>query len=104
MTIIIIFVKIISDKMKQSQTDNLLDKKATNCERRNLVLYNDDFNTFEHVIKCLVEICGHTAEQAEQCALIVHFKGRYEVRTGSYQKLLPMKERMTAHNLTVKIE
>ncbi len=90
--------------MKHSQTESLSNDITVNCERYSLVLYNDDFNTFEHVIKCLVEICGHTPEQAEQCALIVHCKGRYEIRTGSYRELSPLKERLNARELTANIE
>ena len=48
----------------------------------NIVLYNDDFNTFDWVIECLVELCGHKPDQAEQCALLVHFKGKCQVKKG----------------------
>lgn len=90
--------------MERTQTDKLSNNKTIRSKRYSLVLYNDDFNTFEHVIKCLVEICGHTAEQAEQCALIVHCKGRYEVRSGSYRELSPLKDELNAHKLTANIE
>lgn len=90
--------------MRHSQIESISNGETVNCEKLSLVLYNDDFNTFDHVIKCLVEICGHTVEQAEQCALIVHYKGRYEIRSGSYRELAPLKERLNARDLTANIE
>ena len=52
-----------------------------------IVLYNDDVNTFDHVIDTLISVCGHTAEQAEQCSILVHYKGQCTVKTGSYKVL-----------------
>jgi len=52
-----------------------------------IVLYNDDVNTFDHVIETLIRVCKHTSEQAEQCALIVHYKGKCTVKTGDYEEL-----------------
>jgi ATP-dependent Clp protease adaptor protein ClpS len=54
-----------------------------------IILYNDDVNTFDHVINCLIRYCDHTLEQAEQCAYIVHYKGKCIVKTGSFQDLEP---------------
>ncbi len=54
-----------------------------------IVLYNDDVNTFDHVIDTLVYACEHTPEQAEQCALLVHYKGKCTVKTGVYDDLEP---------------
>ena len=69
-----------------------------------LILYNDDINTFEFVIESLVEVCGHDFEQAEQCALVAHYKGRCVVRTGSYNELKGMADALTIRRLTVVIE
>ena len=52
-----------------------------------IVLYNDDVNTFDHVIECLVKYCDHLPEQAEQCAILVHYKGKCIVKTGPLDKL-----------------
>ncbi|RZS94717.1 ATP-dependent Clp protease adaptor ClpS [Cecembia calidifontis] len=57
------------------------------CE---LVVFNDDINTFDHVIKVLIKVCQHTPEQAEQCTLIIHYKGKCTVKKGSRSKLKPM--------------
>lgn len=69
-----------------------------------LILINDDFNTFEHVIKTLVEVCGHDACQAEQCALITHFKGSCDVRIGSKAVLQSMSKNLKAKGLKSKVE
>ena len=52
-----------------------------------IVLYNDDVNTFDHVIDTLIAVCDHTAIQAEQCAILVHYKGKCTVKTGSLEEL-----------------
>lgn len=80
------------------------DKLKKGSEPGSLILYNDDFNTFEHVIKSLVEVCGHDAVQAEQCALIVHFKGSCEVKTGIVEVLNAMSRSLNAKGLTSKVE
>ena len=59
-------------------------------ELRNLVVYNDDVNTFDHVIKTLMDVCGHEPEQAEQCTLLIHHKGRCTVKNGVFEELMPM--------------
>ncbi|WP_314235933.1 ATP-dependent Clp protease adaptor ClpS [Capnocytophaga sputigena] len=69
-----------------------------------LILYNDDVNTFDHVIDTLVEVCHHTFEQAEQCAIIVHFKGKCDVKTGSYEYLKPLCTALLDAGLSAQIE
>lgn len=68
-----------------------------------LVLYNDDIHTFDYVIEALVEICGHTWEQAEQCTVLVHYKGKCTVKTGSMETLKPMHEKLISKSLTSEI-
>jgi len=69
-----------------------------------LVLYNDDYNTFEHVIESLVEICGHDPVQAEQCALIAHQKGSCEVKSGVRETLVSMRTGLLDRNLTCEVK
>lgn len=69
-----------------------------------IVVYNDDVNTFDWVIKSLVEVCGHTFEQAEQCAIFIHFKGRYAVKHGTETELIPMKDALLERYITAKVE
>ena len=68
-----------------------------------LVLYNDDYHTFDYVIKALVDICRHTTEQAEQCAILVHCHGKCTVKNGSYSDLLPMHTALLDKQLTSEI-
>lgn len=72
-------------------------------EENKLVLWNDDVNTFEFVIECLIEICHHTLEQAEQCTILVHYKGKCTVKTGSMEVLKPMHEKLLSRGLTSEI-
>ena len=57
----------------------------------NLVVFNDDFNTFDHVIQTLIKVCKHTPEQAEQCTWLIHYKGKCAVRSGPVEELKPMR-------------
>ncbi len=68
-----------------------------------LVLHNDDIHTFDYVIDSLIEICKHTLEQAEQCTILVHFKGKCTVKTGSMDVLKPMHEKLLSRELTSEI-
>jgi ATP-dependent Clp protease adaptor protein ClpS len=68
-----------------------------------IVLYNDDVNTFDHVIDTLIKICKHTAEQAEQCAILVHYKGKCTVKTGVYDELKPQCSSLLEAGLSAEI-
>ncbi|RTQ46237.1 ATP-dependent Clp protease adaptor ClpS [Hymenobacter gummosus] len=68
--------------------DVLLLEETTDL--RDLVVYNDDVNTFDHVIQTLIDVCQHDAMQAEQCTLLIHYKGQCTVKIGSYEELEPM--------------
>ena len=95
--------------MKNKTTPFTITKPSVDSEVENLfelklVIYNDDVNTFQHVIECLIEYCNHSSEQAEQCAYIIHRKGKYCVKNGSFEKLKPMAEALLKNDLSVKIE
>jgi ATP-dependent Clp protease adaptor protein ClpS len=64
-------------------------------EVRDLMVYNDDFNTFDHVIETLVKVCKHDVHQAEQCTYLIHYKGKCSVKKGYYDYLKPMREGIT---------
>ena len=68
-----------------------------------IVLYNDDVNTFEHVIECLVKICNHNYLQAEQCAYIVHHSGKCGVKTGSLEELIPKCTALLEEGLSAEV-
>lgn len=69
-----------------------------------LILYNDDYHTFDYVIKALIEICDHDPEQAEQCTLLVHYKGKCDVKKGSFSYLRPMKNALVKKDLKATID
>ena len=69
-----------------------------------IILYNDDVNTFDHVINTLISVCDHTMEQAEQCSLIVHYKGKCSVKTGAYSDLKLMCSKLLHAGLSAEIE
>jgi len=69
-----------------------------------LILFNDDVNTFEFVIQILIEVCGHEPQQAEQCAMVAHFKGKCGVKSGGYQEIRLLYDEMTIRGLTVTIQ
>ncbi|HXH19347.1 MAG TPA: ATP-dependent Clp protease adaptor ClpS [Chitinophagales bacterium] len=87
-----------------TQADTITDTVEEVVEVKNLVVYNDDVNTFDWVIDALIEICGHTEEQAEQLTLIIHYRGRATVKEGSYETLLPMKTGLTDRGISAAIE
>ncbi len=69
-----------------------------------LLVWNDEVNTFEWVIETLIEICGHSTEQAEQCAMLIHTKGKYAVKKGSYDILKPQCDGITERKIGATIE
>jgi ATP-dependent Clp protease adaptor protein ClpS len=90
----------MSTKRKiQEEVDVLEQEKNLN----EIVLFNDDVNTFDHVIDSLVEICDHTFEQAEQCAILVHYKGKCTVKTGEYEDLKPRCSKLLTKGLSAEI-
>ncbi|MEC4050445.1 ATP-dependent Clp protease adaptor ClpS [Flavobacterium sp. SUN046] len=68
-----------------------------------IVLYNDDVNTFDHVIDTLISVCDHTAEQAEQCAILVHYKGKCTVKTGPLEELIPQCSALLEAGLSAEL-
>lgn len=86
-------------------TQELLEEDILTKEEKelNLILYNDDFNTFEWVTDCLVKVCRHDLIQAEQCTYIVHYNGKCSVKTGDLIKLKPLCEALLEKGLTAKI-
>lgn len=98
----LIMNKLLFSTKKKSQSDeDVLDKISDQFE---LMLYNDDFNTFDWVIESLIEVCKHDEIQAEQCAFIVHFNGKCAVKAGDFSLLEPMHRALSGRDLTVEIE
>ncbi len=70
---------------------------------RDLMVYNDDFNTFEHVIQTLIKVCKHDTTQAEQCTYLIHYKGKCSVKKGMYEELKPMREGISSAGIKASI-
>lgn len=89
----------INTKFKEElDTDTLVDDGCS------LIVWNDEVNTFDWVIQTLIDICRHSHEQAEQCAFIIHFKGKYAVKNGDYETLKPMCDAITDRGINATIE
>ncbi|MCP4459970.1 MAG: ATP-dependent Clp protease adaptor ClpS [Cytophagales bacterium] len=72
-------------------------------DQLDLIVYNDDFNTFDHVIDTLIKVCKHEAHQAEQCTHLIHFKGKCAVKKGTYDELKPMRTGITDAGIQANI-
>jgi ATP-dependent Clp protease adaptor protein ClpS len=90
--------------MQNPDSKELLDLLEEKVTTHSIILYNDDFNTFDHVISCLVQICNHEVIQAEQCAGIVHTNGKCIVKTGEYKELEPLCTSLLEKGLSAIIE
>lgn len=90
--------------MQNPDSKELLDLLEEKVTTNSIILYNDDFNTFDHVISCLVQICNHDIIQAEQCAWIVHTNGKCIVKTGEYKELEPLCTSLLDRGLSAFIE
>ncbi|MCB4808180.1 ATP-dependent Clp protease adaptor ClpS [Tamlana sp. 62-3] len=90
----------MSTKEKALEEVLLEEKVSTQNE---IVLYNDDVNTFDHVIETLIYACDHTLEQAEQCSIIVHYNGKCTVKTGVYSDLKPRCSMLLEAGLNAEI-
>jgi ATP-dependent Clp protease adaptor protein ClpS len=84
--------------------DVLVEEEISTGQVSQLIVYNDDFNTFDWVIQCFMEVCEHTQEQSEQLSILVHFKGKATVKTGSISILKPMKDALIERGLSAVIE
>ncbi len=95
-------IRIMSHQIKEDTLTDLLEAIET-TEVMDLVVFNDDFNTFDHVINTLVKVCKHTLEQAEQCTWIIHHKGKCTVKTGAFDYLKPMRDAICERGIDARI-
>jgi len=87
---------------KERVSEEVLLSEET-VKQKEIILFNDDVNTFEHVIETLIMACDHTPEQAEQCSLIVHYNGKCTVKTGEYEDLKPRCSKLLQAGLSAEI-
>lgn len=73
-------------------------------DQKDLIIYNDDFNSFEHVIDSLIKVCEHNPIQAEQCTWIIHHNGKCQVKRGEYERLEPMCTALLDRGISASIE
>lgn len=89
-----------TETFEQQDTD-VLKHTEDPCS---LIVWNDEVNTFEWVIETLMQVCGYSEEQAEQCSYIIHFRGKYAVKKGSYDELKPLCDAITERGIGATIE
>lgn len=94
------FALRMSTKEKIQEQVDVAELEANQNE---IVLYNDEVNTFDHVINTLMYACDHTPEQAEQCSILVHYKGKCTVKTGDYKDLEPRCSKLLEAGLSAEI-
>ena len=89
-----------------TQQEVLEEVLEETVDRKNneIILFNDDVNTFDHVIETLIHSCEHTPLQAEQCAMLVHYKGKCTVKTGIYEELVPRCSKLLEAGLSAEIQ
>lgn len=88
----------------ETEQETVAVDTGKNDRQHHLIVWNDDVNTFDWVIKALIEICHHTPEQAEQCALLIHLTGKYAVKNGEDAVLIPMCESLIDWGINASID
>lgn len=86
-----------------TDTQELVEEDVLVKEQNNLVVFNDDVNTFDTVIAALVEICEHSPEQAEQCTWLIHYKGKCAVKNGDFEELAPMRNAICKRGISAEV-
>lgn len=99
-------IKDFDKQQHELDTDSeiLLAPEEVAVEDKQLIVYNDDFNTFDHVIESLIKVCKHDPIQAEQCTFLIHYKGKCSVKKGSFEALEPMCTALLERGITAEIE
>ena len=95
---------MLYDSQSDEKEDVIVEDLTTNGEQTQLIVLNDDYNTFDWVIECFIEVLNHTNEQSEQLAWIVHTKGRASVKLGPFEVLKPLKDALVDRGLNAIIE
>ncbi|MDE1193317.1 MAG: ATP-dependent Clp protease adaptor ClpS [Arachidicoccus sp.] len=96
--------KELFEKAAKPQQTEEVDLIAVSDDPMYLIIWNDEINTFEWVIETLIDVCKHTQEQAEQCAYLIHTKGKYAVKNGDYDTLKPMCDAILDRGINATIE
>jgi ATP-dependent Clp protease adaptor protein ClpS len=89
--------------MTETLVEEKVQVKESIVEDKDLLIYNDEFNTFQHVIDSLIKVCKHETIQAEQCTWIIHYNGKCAVKKGEYKSLKPMRDALCERGIDAKI-
>lgn len=87
-----------------TESDLLLMPEEVEVSNKQIIVYNDDFNTFDFVIESLIKVCKHDPIQAEQCTYLIHYKGKCSIKKGSFEELEPMCTALLERGITAEIE
>jgi ATP-dependent Clp protease adaptor protein ClpS len=87
----------------QFDVEELVDVATIEVTLYKLVVFNDDVNTFDHVIETLIEVCGHSPEQAEQCTLLIHHKGKCAVKSGEWDEMAKMRNQICRKGIFAEV-
>ncbi len=87
----------------QPEIEVLEEVLTEEAEMWNLVVFNDDFNTFEHVTQTLIDVCSHEPEQAEQCTLLIHHKGKCTVKAGPFDEMAPLRNAICNRGISAEV-
>jgi len=93
-----------NDTLVETEEKVSTDTESKTEKLRELIVYNDDVNSFDFVIECFIKVCGHDEIQAEQCTYLVHYKGKCAVKRGTYAELEAICVALLDRGLTAKIE
>ncbi len=88
---------------EQYEEDVEVLEEVIDVDQNDLMVFNDEINTFDFVIDTLMEVCGHTPEQAEQCTLLIHYKGKCSVKKGTFEELAPMRNDICRRGIDAKV-
>lgn len=97
---------LVYNSMKTAYQEEVLTdvlEAVETVDQMDLIVFNDDINTFDHVIDTLIKVCKHTPEQAEQCTMLIHYKGKCAVKTGTFDFLRPMREAICEAGIDARI-
>lgn len=96
-------MKLSTQEAQKTKVEALDEAKIDAELTRELVVFNDDVNTFDHVIDTLIEVCEHTPIQAEQCTWIIHYKGKCTVKSGTFEELVPVRTGICDRGISAEI-
>ena len=94
---------MVSNTATQFDEELLLEEEVQQVDERDLVVFNDDVNTFEHVIDTLIDVCDHSSEQAEQCTWLIHYKGKCAVKKGTFEDLAAMRKGICDRGISAEV-